>query len=1783
MKSKNKVFSLIMLLMVLTTMFFVIPKTGKDVQAGTIEAQQDEICYTDPETGIVRYEKPLRENTSSVLTGNIVNLVVLFKFKDEKIQGTMRYGDNTIDVALNNTLNESPISVKNYFKEVSLGKVNYHSFFVANGTNYLVAEAPYTRGYYMARNDITNPDGYTGSNKFSRTAGLVRSIIDQVDDFYNANLENFTKEELNYFNSLDSNNDGRIDSVTLLYLNYGNNMSDVSGNGEIAQGDLLWPQSGELSAAEVNGYELYKYSLMPQDRILTNDENLSVVLDNYGKIGSVSTICHETAHMFGLPDLYSVLDNEYEDAVSGWDLMSSNHSPNPQYMNSYLRYAAGWLGDTNFEEIKYNGTYSLDPVSYAATTSSMEYYHSPVAYYIRGTGSYEDQLIVFEYREYLGAFEGKDYTTVAGIPNNGLLIYRVDLGVTPSSGYENGDIFTGNYGNSPYSIYYFRPQAEDGSEGISANAAFKNGAGFGTISEVTNQITFQSYTKGVPQDVILPEEVSYVNSNIVVSNINIINGKIEFTVSADGLLIDEEQEPVSSIPYGVSGISDRFLYDALLEITGLTELKTDSLLGLTELILNNRNITNLSGLSRFKTDTIKRIVLDSNRITQGYSELLAFKNLEILQLSNMGLTDETFMLNYFRNIYNLNALTAIDVSKNSMTNFAFGQILPNTTLKNIMFNMATEDIVNYSNDASYVIGPQHVVEKYSLGDYRFKFYYSPELKKEKIALTHHRRKEVSENLTEAGNVRITASTFGEPDALSDYFYNEIRVTYHTSCPFYYNGANYGVKFYSIPITVDTELEIRYCGEGAFTSDGITFDQAVFENAFNIQKVITRFEENGTGAGEVISTIDINVVGQYEIFYQFTHKADADMVIPITKWVHVLSNDEITREDMPDTNLYSALLNIVNVANGTNITTLHSQDLARINLTTLELVKLNIVDLTGLEKMNLEKITKLDVTGNLIISIAPLENMTALTTLLARNNLIADVNVLLRLLQLDLVDLSFNRINDIQPLKEFLETEGVDPTCVNINMNFVNLDSELNSFVKENDKVLVLVQGLESNAHYINSVGYQFYQYGDLDQDVIVKFKKGTRTQVMTNDNYFVAEDGQLIISINATATSIFGAFNPVSYDVVVSTFSLAPITYLEAKFLETENEVLEEEFFKKPVESDIIRNNTLGNKGWAVNVKVADNFSNFEEYVEDPTFMCLKIATTTARVSYKVTYTVETCYKNTTIVCQSREFTRTITVINNLPVDISDTALKNALREIAGKNETQVLYQYDLYNITDLDLSGRGIKNMYGIQSFQFRRLTVLRLNDNRIETDGINAQISVLRVFTDLVLLDLSNNNITNTVGLHLFAPKKALTLVLFNNQIAPTEDNQYCYNNINAIPGGLTIVTGVQCAQQVMRAFNQDVYFYYNPVNVNVITQRFTYGATGVYNEETYKVVFSTPIALDTAVFSYVYGIDVNIVFEVQVSKGTVSIPNNTIDVEVYSDFVDEELIYEGIPKSDYTMLNVEYRKDGQLNKLNYLRNTELAAFEQTFTLVLNSTQQPFAFSKWINVVDTTKPVVSLIGDSYIYLETGDEYEEFGIIVEDNYYKDLAIVKSIPPRDEVNNLEKGVYVLNYYATDGSGNVSEVVQRTVEVDYHDFLRFEIRGGDPLVYVGEASFEAYYMGLNTDHLGYFYYDPEPTFYWYVNDELVYTSKDLTFKYTPETAGRFNVELRINNKIMNAKVCSTELLVLFDDEVAMYTAIGITVGTLVLIGIGIWIYIYRKKRREMYMEYSNETYRSARRK
>ncbi len=366
------------------------------------------------------------------------NIVVFIKFQGDDDFKTSK---TQIDSMFNND-GYYDISMNNYFKKATYNQLSMKSYCYpkADGDKLMAYEDMYSRNYYRPYNAVTNPDGYNEHNRGKREFALLKRAIEHI------------AEEIPDTLNIDRNEDGLVDNVIFVVKG---NVGDWS--------DLLWPHMWQL-----HGEDVYIHN----KRVM--GFNFQLETSTYF---TVSTLCHEMAHSLGFPDLYHYNQAyEYLSPTGPWDLMCNNSQP-PQHTATYMKYKYGtWIDD--IPEIEY-GTYTIEANSWEGGRRNC--YKIPT--------SDTNQFYLVEYRNKNNIFE-------KGLPDGGLLIYRLDTRFNGCIEYNGNDILD--------ELYIFRPNGSHNKNG-QINMA--------TFSADNNKTEFNSTTDPYP----------FLNINEVDGDINICN------------------------------------------------------------------------------------------------------------------------------------------------------------------------------------------------------------------------------------------------------------------------------------------------------------------------------------------------------------------------------------------------------------------------------------------------------------------------------------------------------------------------------------------------------------------------------------------------------------------------------------------------------------------------------------------------------------------------------------------------------------------------------------------------------------------------------------------------------------------------------------------------------------------------------------------------------------------------------------------------------------------------------------------------------------------------------------------------------------------------------------------------------------------------------------------------------------------------------------------------------------------------------------------------------------
>ena len=134
-----------------------------------------------------------------------------------------------------------------------------------------------------------------------------------------------------------------------------------------------------------------------------------------------------------------------------------------------------------------------------------------------------------------------------------------------------------------------------------------------------------------------------------------------------------------------------------------------------------------------------------------------------------------------------------------------------------------------------------------------------------------------------------------------------------------------------------------------------------------------------------------------------------------------------------------------------------------------------------------------------------------------------------------------------------------------------------------------------------------------------------------------------------------------------------------------------------------------------------------------------------------------------------------------------------------------------------------------------------------------------------------------------------------------------------------------------------------------------------------------------------------------------------------------------------------------DGNVKEVTMINTDVLGKYIVTESFEYDSASS-FPLSYVVDVVDTTAPVIRLNGKEEIKINVGEEFIDPMAVANDNYDKNIEVQYKIDSELDVN--KPGKYVISYWAVDSSGNVSEIVTRTVVVKGEsELMTYLIAGG----------------------------------------------------------------------------------------------------------------------------------------
>ena len=131
------------------------------------------------------------------------------------------------------------------------------------------------------------------------------------------------------FSQYDSNNDGKVDWVVIIYAGKG----QADGGGA----NTIWPHQadlGDLRGITLDGKKVNHYCCLNE-------------IKSGGTRCGIGTFCHEYSHIMGLPDFYDTQYSDGHKTMGSWDIMDAgpynNNGNTPPSYSAYERWWMGWM------------------------------------------------------------------------------------------------------------------------------------------------------------------------------------------------------------------------------------------------------------------------------------------------------------------------------------------------------------------------------------------------------------------------------------------------------------------------------------------------------------------------------------------------------------------------------------------------------------------------------------------------------------------------------------------------------------------------------------------------------------------------------------------------------------------------------------------------------------------------------------------------------------------------------------------------------------------------------------------------------------------------------------------------------------------------------------------------------------------------------------------------------------------------------------------------------------------------------------------------------------------------------------------------------------------------------------------------------------------------------------------------------------------------------------------------------------------------------------------------
>ena len=118
-----------------------------------------------------------------------------------------------------------------------------------------------------------------------------------------------------------------------------------------------------------------------------------------------------------------------------------------------------------------------------------------------------------------------------------------------------------------------------------------------------------------------------------------------------------------------------------------------------------------------------------------------------------------------------------------------------------------------------------------------------------------------------------------------------------------------------------------------------------------------------------------------------------------------------------------------------------------------------------------------------------------------------------------------------------------------------------------------------------------------------------------------------------------------------------------------------------------------------------------------------------------------------------------------------------------------------------------------------------------------------------------------------------------------------------------------------------------------------------------------------------------------------------------------------------------NIDGDITNSLTVSNLVDTNTIGAYSVTYNVSDSAGNAASPFTRIVNVVDTTAPVITLVGDTDITIYSGNPYTDAGATASDNIDGDIS--SSISVTNPVDPNTVGTYTITYNVSDSAATVS--------------------------------------------------------------------------------------------------------------------------------------------------------------